>query len=631
MVGVSLQGLRADSSSLHVDYQHLSYATEYVHLSTLRSASAGMCVRVHDNAPILVASGSVALSPSLCALLGVGGGEKVSVIPVTPIRSTLRVRSPNHRAGPHEVTVSSSVMQLLNSGDRRLFLVPSSYAQIPHNIEVTISSVEPTLSDSEAVIEAHRSVYESLVSEAEQTVLAYCVTAGEEASLRVLCHPGWVYLTAEDARRLNVNSGSFIELQNSRRRAVVQVYSSTSQEQSGVISSIDSNVGAMLGIARNTTVLALPLSAQLFWARKHSLDDSRSKARAVVTVTKQTAEHNGYLNGELIDLFVGTQRSRAYIESVAADLKDDELALTSLLMRELGCVEGSGILVRADPSGRILARVGILNVDEVGKLSVKGSSHLSAQFAMPCLVQLRNLLTTSSLDIIMEPDPYTRPAPTVRMARSTRDILSLDRGGEVLVSAIRLSPLSVMERCKTALLMLQYKALGFLIGSRPIHMSVEPGQLWDDEGQVARTSHETLALLGVTEGERVRISYRRYSISRVILARKAAQESKSAISSDMPQVGSTISPELQLNLDAQGRYALGRGHVEFGTVVTVERDMRFFFKRSLNLSILSTVGAVVTVIALFRSKPVWLQVVAGICVVAIYFYLALSVERSKVQ
>jgi uncharacterized membrane protein YfcA len=99
----------------------------------------------------------------------------------------------------------------------------------------------------------------------------------------------------------------------------------------------------------------------------------------------------------------------------------------------------------------------------------------------------------------------------------------------------------------------------------------------------------------------------------------------------MPQVGSTISPELQLNLDAQGRYALGRGHVEFGTVVTVERDMRFFFKRSLNLSILSTVGAVVTVIALFRSKPVWLQVVAGICVVAIYFYLALSVERSKVQ
>lgn len=575
----------------------------------------------------------MALSQSLCTLLGVASGAQVALTPVSPLTCILRTRSSNSPLHPSVVTVSTPVTQHIHSDDKSLILVPTSYVKTPHVIGIAPSDIEPILDDSEAVIEVHSSVYESLACEGQPKILAYSVpdTAETRIQLTVLRHPGWAYLTEDAAHRLGVSAGSSIELQKSRRRAVVQVFSVSAQERYGAISVVDASAGNALGLRDAASVLAYPTDARLFWVRRHSLDDIRSKARAVVTITTRAAEKSGYLNGELVDLLAGSHRGRAYVECAAANLRDDELTMTPLLMRSLEREDNDGILVKSDPSGRMLARVGILNVDEVGKLAVKGSAHLDTHFRMPCLVQLRNPLTAASLDIRMEADPYNRSEAMVRMARSTRDILSLERGAEVLVSAIGFPPLGTVQRCKSVFVKLQFKGLNFLIGSRPIHMSIAPGQLWDDEAQVARTSRETLALLGVAEGERVRVSYRNHSISRVILARKTLSRTDGDSLNDDPQPHSTVSPDMQLNLDALGRYALGQGHVEFGTVVTVERDLRFFFKRSLNLSILSTVGAVITVVALFRSKPMWLQLIAGACVVAVYFYLALSVERSKVR
>jgi hypothetical protein len=92
-----------------------------------------------------------------------------------------------------------------------------------------------------------------------------------------------------------------------------------------------------------------------------------------------------------------------------------------------------------------------------------------------------------------------------------------------------------------------------------------------------------------------------------------------------------VPQDAQLSLDASGRYFLGKGILEFGTVVVVERDKFFFFRKSLNLSIFSIVGTVITIVALLRSKPLWLQLLVGVFVALAYFYLALSVERSKVR
>jgi hypothetical protein len=86
----------------------------------------------------------------------------------------------------------------------------------------------------------------------------------------------------------------------------------------------------------------------------------------------------------------------------------------------------------------------------------------------------------------------------------------LERGDEVLVRPI---PQAKNPRPLRAFLLRLIKVpwywlLLLLINRRRILVSLAPAHTWDDQAQVARVDKEALAILGVGEGDRLRILYR---------------------------------------------------------------------------------------------------------------------------
>ena len=82
-------------------------------------------------------------------------------------------------------------------------------------------------------------------------------------------------------------------------------------------------------------------------------------------------------------------------------------------------------------------------------------------------------------------------------------------------------------------------------------------------------------MLGVSEGDRIRIMYRGESISRPALSRDADYKDPVSMPEAKDAVYNILPVQFQIRLDALGRHELSNKLVDFGTVVEVERDMVF--------------------------------------------------------
>src|SRR5712672_2045598 len=126
----------------------------------------------------------------------------------------------------------------------------------------------------------------------------------------------------------------------------------------------------------------------------------------------------------------------ATIEPMAQSIQEGTLAVTPLVFRKLQLKRGQGVFLSADHVSFAVAKVGVLNVEELESHSTKGSSQLETAFKMPCWVELQNPQRGTSLDILLERDPYPREIAMVRMARTLRQMLLLERGDEVIIKPI---------------------------------------------------------------------------------------------------------------------------------------------------------------------------------------------------
>lgn len=252
---------------------------------------------------------------------------------------------------------------------------------------------------------------------------------------------------------------------------------------------------------------------------------------------------------------------------------------------------------------------------------------------MPCWVELQNPARGTSLDILLKQDSHPRASALVRLARTTRQMLLLERGDAVLVRPIIRAKNSRPLRTFLARIVEIpcYQLLLLLINRRRILVSLAPAHTWDDQAQVARVDKEALTVLGISEGDRIRVMYRGRSISRPALSRDADYKDPISMPEAKDAVYNILPVRFQIGLDALGRHELSDGAIEFGTVVEVERDMVFILFKSLNLALLPVIGTVLTILTLFSKEPLLVQIILAIQFAGIFFYLALSVERAKVS
>lgn len=314
-------------------------------------------------------------------------------------------------------------------------------------------------------------------------------------------------------------------------------------------------------------------------------------------------------------------------------LPEGTLAASPLFLRRGKINPDQGVFLNTDHVPFAIAKVGILNIEELGDYCAIGSDQLASVFHMPCWVELQNPIRGTSLDILLKKDLYPRTKALIRLSHATRHILLVHRGDQVLVRPIirTKNPRPLRAFLARSLKLPFYQILLLLISRRRIRLSLAPAHTWDDHALVARIDKEVLTVLGISEGDHIRIMYRGKSISRVAVPRNTDYKDPASIAEAKDAVYNILPFHFQIELDAPGRHELSDGIVNFGTVVEVERDMAFILFKSLNLALLPVIGTVLTILTLFAKESLIIQIIIAIQLSCLLFYFALSVERSKVS
>lgn len=639
-----LHRLPLTPDTLHADWPQAvlddldTSSTQALELKTASDEIGSVCVRGHRCASEMPPSEDIMLPPTVSELLGVEAGAVLSVAVVTLIPVHVHVGTQHAKdMAEQDVAISSSLAgnSALAIGDN-LSICPGAYGSRCHDVAARVAHI--ALNDDGMVpsIWLSPQVASNLGLKRNDMTYVYRAASapGGRLTARVVCHPGFVYLSPRDAAMIGPQGTNALALESHEgMHAYAQPHPPLTLKTPQQTSYLDSALADSLRIRTTGTVLIQPLAAALWWASREPLDDLHNKARAAVGLRADTLAELGYVPQETVRFYHGQRHYTALIETTTASLHAGYLGLTPLLLRRAHITPREGVFLSTEHEPLALAEVGIFTVEEVGSASAKGSEHLGAAFPMPCRVELRNPKYGTSLDILLEPDPYPKPNAMVRLPRAARDLLLLQRGDQVIVKPIpthhQMRSLGALG--SQALHALSDGLLRVLIGRRRINMSVAPGHTWDDQARVARVAPEALAVLGVEEGDRLRIFYRGNTTSRTILARDVSAPPPVHIAGVEETPYNLVPAEFQIGLDALARIALADGELEFGTVVEVERDMGFVLRKSLNLTILPIVGTVITVVTLFAKQPLIVQAGVAALLATVFFYLALSVERSKVQ
>ena len=620
--------------SLHA-FSLASIGSQVLEIRSVGHPLESICATKHDCITSCREPSSIVLSTSACDLLGVAEKDKVAVAPIDTHLARIVATSFTARS-EKGVVISPGLAKVLQvTPSDEIVICPAAYTAQRHNARLKIMGIEGSKPQSEELaIWIDQVLLLELGLKAESGTYVYRVGSSPvtRTEFEVLKHPGFCYLQGSELAPLGLREGEIIEVSAGRSRTgVAQVHLISADMRLLEAAYLDPNIADDLRLAHSDKLRVQALKAHLFWAVKEPVDDLTSKARNAVGLDQKALTGQQYMPHENARLYCRGQRYIASIIASTSSLGEDYAGVTPLRMREAHLKPGHGFFLSREHEKCAVAKVGIFNVEEVGELAVKGSAQLQSIFEMPCLVELYNPKDGMSLDVLMECDTYPRPVPMVRMPRTARQLLAIERGQDILIKELKEPQDQLIQRLRRIRKLPLYHLLVFLIGRRRIHMSVAPAHSWDDQSQVVRLNSEALAILGIVEGDRVRISSRNSNISRVAFARGEDRPTAVNTESTSEPQSRSVPLELQIGVDARGRHALGHGRLDFGTVVEVERDMAFVLRKSLNLTIIPLVGTVVTVVTLFQSRPVKFQVLIAALLMLFFFYLALSVERSKVQ
>ncbi len=565
-----------------------------------------------------------AISSSLATLLGIKPDQLPDLMLCPGRYTTTQQNVCLHISRIREETKQNTI-----SEEERQQITTNSKQESPSTMAVKEDSQD---SVSSPHIWLHPIIASALGTTAHGMIFLYVAPERSNSSqVSVVQHPGFCYLSSKEQASLQIENEAVIELRGtSSLLSIVQFHSSIGETE---VSFVDETIANYLQIAQRSAITFRPLMAKLYWLRKEKVDDIRNKARAEVRLSQDGFIKGGYIHQESTRIFSSSASYPTTIEQSTQSLSEGFLTMTSFLMRQAQLQPDQGVFLSTDHSSFLMAKVGILNVDEISSFSAKGSEKLTPLFKMPCMVELRNPQHGTSLDILLELDPYPRTTALVRMSRTTRQMLLLERGQQVLIRPI---PQTKEPRPIRAILLRILKApfyqlLLLLINRRRVLVSIAPAHTWDDQAQVARIDAEALAVLGMEQGDRLRILYRGKSISRVTMGNDPDYKDPISMPEAKDAVYNLLPTQFQIGLDAVGRHKLGNGNLEFGTVVEVERDMGFILQKSLNLALLPIIGTVVAILAFFANRPLILQIAITIVLASLFFYLALSVERAKVK
>jgi hypothetical protein len=653
-----------------------------------------ICAQQHQCTSSPIPSDSVMLTTSTCTILHVSAGDQVRVAPITLHKAFVKedLQIPRNDSMPSGM-ISSALAKLLGTASKDhldLVLCPSSYTATRQNMQVHILDVKEeqqpanlmqissqqiggaentdqnaalTQAESQAAgngekdnqsigdVKDDQSIL-NIIADSQNTSLP-CIwlrpdviaaldlkATGEvflyesplssmHVLVRVLMHPGFCYLSSTEATAMNIQDEAVIELHGKKETTSYAQFHPLPEDIHE--SSVDFTFADALHIEKHHISLT-PIHAQLYWVAKATVDDVRNKARAGIGLPQEALTHGGYALQEPVFVFHGGKRHVAIIEPLMKPLPEGMLAATPLLLRHTQLGHGQGVFLSIDHIPFAIAKVGVLNVDELGDPCAKGSDTLTTIFKMPCWVELQNPQRGTSLDILLQRDPYPRMNAMVRLARTTRQMLLVERGDEVVVRPIipAKDPRPIRTFLFRALNAPIYRLLLILIKRRRIHVSLAPGHTWDDQAQVARIDVEALTVLGISQGDHIRITYRGKSISRIALARDTNYKDPVTTPGAENAVFNLVPLPFQMGLDALGRYKLGGGELDFGTIVEIERDMGFVLLKSLNLALLPLIGTILTLITFFSKEPLVVQIIITIILGCLFFYFALSTERSKV-
>jgi hypothetical protein len=689
---IHLHRLNPTPYTIHADWRPTTFLQTITQKQIIEIVSEdqkklSICAQLHSCITQPLLQDSVMLTTSTCKILTIKAGSQVRISPVTLHKILLKedLQIFQNSSTPNAI-ISSALATLLGLSLKdhpQLVLCPSVYTATRQNIQVNVTDIkveekpivlaagnlqvqeeeksnqilnpapienpsanieaknnpsnqnthdtETNISDtSSPCIWLHPKIRSSLGLEASSYVYLYLLPSRDANPLaQVLQHPGFCYLTSSDINSMNIQEEAIVELRAKKSMvAYVQVHPLLENMQE---SSIETSLGDALQVERHALTLTAK-NAKLYWTNKTLVDDIQNKARAGIRLSQEAMKAGGYTSQELVTLFHEGKPYEASIELPTQPLPEGTLSATSLLLRSAQLDPGQAVFLSLEHTPFATAAVGILNVDELEEFCAKGSSQLASTFKMPCWVQLQNTEKGTSLDILLKPDPYPRKNTLVRMSRTTRQMLLFDRGNQVVVRPI--IPVRSLHPIRAFLPLLLkvpiYQLLRFLIKRRIILVSLAPAHTWDDQAQVARIDTEALTVLGISEGDRIRITYRGKSISRVTLSRDANYKDPVDTPGADNAVFNLVPDQFQLGLDAVGRYRLGGGKLEFGTVVEIERDMGFVFFKSLNLALLPVIGTVLTLITFFSKLPAIIQILIGLFIACLLFYIALSTERAKV-
>ncbi len=657
--------------------------------------SLSICAEQHRCTSRPLPPETVMITTSTCTILHVEAGDQIHIAPIILHKVLVKEEAqiPQHSSALG-ITISSALADLLRISKRNLanlMICPKSYTVTRHNISMPIIAIrdEPQYvvplgakSNPSVDEQADNALGSKMESQSPLVVAGVAQGAGNtveerqtdtsvmisnpispvlcvwlrpdvitmlglqtgddaflyqpplatNSTVRVLQHPGFCYLSSRHATSIHTQEETIIALYNKKIiTSYIQVHPLLEDMHE---SAIDFYLADALQSDKHKFA-ATPVQAQLYWIAKESVDDIRNKARTVVALPQETFTQGGYMAREPVSVFHKGEAHTAMIEPIMKPLPEGTLAATPLFVRKAKLNSGQGVFLNTDHTSFAIAKVGVLNIEELGDNAARGSSQLATTFPMPCRVELQNPARGTSLDILLKQDPYPREKTLVRMARTTRQMLLLERGDEVLVRPIihTKNPQPLKTFFASILRWPFHQLLLLLINRRRILVSLAPAHTWDDQAQVARIDQEALTVLGMSEGDHLRVTYRGKSVSRIALARDTDYKDPIIMPEAKDAVYNILPLQFQIGLDALGRHKLGDGTVEFGTVVEVERDMSFILLKSLNLALLPVVGTVVTIITLFNATPIpaLVQVIVGILLSCVFFYLALSVERAKVS
>lgn len=581
-----------------------------------------------------IPSGTIMLPASICNLLEVAGGDLIDVAHVYPVTVQVHIDDSAPSLAPDKVVISARLSTHLDVKESEsLHLCPSSYSAARHDVMVSAATPQPgkrqQFEGDAIVLSSNLAQRLNLVEGMSTLMYKLDPEPRTHTSAKVRRHPGFLYLRQDDTHKDHLPAGCIVQVTCGDHECFAQIHALTGL--TSPVAQLDPVLADFMGISRRQRIRIKKLPLQLFWTKKQAVDDVRSKARTGVGVSPSTLARYGYVQLEDTAVYTGESKLSAKIEGVVSDLDDHDITLTPLLLRRGSIHTGDGVYVDTAHEPLMMATVGIFNVEEVGAIHAKGSAQLLGEFKMPCWVQLTNPKKGTSLDIWMTRDPYPRSQAMVRLPRATRQLLLLERGDQVLVRHVPKLRTSLLTIVRGLFQAPGIWLLRVLIGRRKILMSIAPGHTWDDQAEVARIDPETLSILGITDGDRVQIIYRGRNLSRVVLARDTNAPRPVETPGADEASYSLVPIEFQIGIDALGRMALGDGEIDFGTVVEVERDMTHVLRKSLNLTIIPVVGTVVTVATLLAGKPIMMQISVAVILAAFFFYLALSLERAKVD